>query len=80
MSTAVSSTSEASEKRYFELDDDASSKFWEVAIADTTVTVRYGRIGANGTTKPKDLGDPAKAAAHAAKLIEKKTSKGYVEK
>ena len=79
-SAAASTTTESSEKRYFELDDDTSSKFWEVAIADTTVTVRYGRIGASGTTRPKDLGDPAKAEAHAAKLIEQKTSKGYIEK
>ena len=43
------------------------------------VTVRYGRIGANGTTKTKAFPSEAAATAHYDKLVEEKTSKGYVE-
>lgn len=66
-------------KRYFELVDEKSSKFWEVDVAGTEVTVRYGRIGTNGTSKPKQFASEDAAAAHADKLIEQKTGKGYVE-
>ncbi len=65
--------------RYFELEDDKSSKFWEVAVDGTEVTVRYGRIGANGTTKVKEFDDGSKAQQHADKLIDQKTGKGYEE-
>ena len=66
------------ETRYFELENDKSSKFWEVTVTGIEVTVRYGRIGANGTSKVKGLKDEAAAQAHADKLIEQKTNKGYV--
>src|SRR5580704_4484960 len=38
---------------YFELRDRSSSKFWEVTIADKTVTTRYGKIGSDGQSTPK---------------------------
>ena len=66
--------------RYFELVDDKSSKFWEISLDDSTVTVRYGRIGTQGTTKPKELDSPEKAQKHYDKLVEQKTGKGYEEK
>jgi len=65
--------------RYFEFSDGKSNKFWEVAVDDCDVTVRYGRIGANGQTKTKSFADASKAVAHAEKLIGEKTGKGYVE-
>jgi len=67
-------------KRYFEYQDDKSSKFWEITMSGNDVTVRFGRIGANGQTQTKTFGDPAAAQKHADKLIEEKTEKGYVEK
>jgi len=67
-------------KRYFEFADDKSSKFWEIDVAGTNVTVRYGRIGAAGQTQTKSFADEAAARAHAAKLIGEKTDKGYAEK
>ena len=76
---AAKSDSSAAGKRYFELVNDKSSKFWEVSVADSTVTVRYGRIGTDGTTKPKDFATPEAATAHADKLIDQKTAKGYAE-
>jgi len=66
--------------RYFELSDGKSNKFWEVSVAACDVAVRYGRIGADGTTKTKQLADADAAKAHAEKLIAQKTGKGYVEK
>ena len=36
--------------RRFEL----ATKFWEVGVAKSRVTVRFGRIGASGETKLKD--------------------------
>jgi DNA ligase 1 len=43
------------------------------------VTVRYGRIGADGTRKVKTFADAADAQRDADKLIVEKTGKGYVE-
>jgi predicted DNA-binding WGR domain protein len=65
--------------RYFELSDGKSHKFWEIRVEGTSHTVRYGRIGTNGTTKTKDFADAAAATADAAKLIEQKVKKGYEE-
>jgi DNA ligase-1 len=67
-------------KRHFEFVVGKSSKFWEIAVEGTSVTVRFGRIGTNGQTQTKTFGDAAAAGAHAEKLIGEKTEKGYVEK
>ena len=67
-------------KRYFEFVDENSAKFWEISSDDKTVTVRFGRIGANGQTQTKTLADADAAAKHAEKLIKEKTAKGYREK
>jgi predicted DNA-binding WGR domain protein len=67
-------------KRYFELEDDKSSKFWEVAVDGKEVTVRFGRIGAKGQTQVKTFDTPAVAKARAEKLIREKTAKGYEER
>ena len=66
-------------KRYFEYTDDKSSKFWEISIAGTSVTVRYGKIGVTGQTQTKTFPDAAGAQKHHDKLIEEKTEKGYEE-
>lgn len=56
-----------------------SAKFWEIAVDDCTVTARYDRIGTNGTAKPKDFSSSAAANAHAEKLIQQKSAKGYAQ-
>lgn len=73
--------------RYFEfVGEDAernvanSAKFWEVTVDGTSVTVRFGKIGANGQTTVKTLSSTEAAQAEAAKLIAAKVKKGYVEK
>jgi DNA ligase-1 len=68
-----------SAKRHFEFTDDKSNKFWEICTSGSSVTVRYGRIGAGGQTQTKVFADESAAQAHAAKLIGEKTEKGYVE-
>lgn len=65
--------------RYFEYHDDKSHKYWEITIAGTDVTVRYGRIGTPGQTQAKSFPDIAAATKHLDKLIAEKTSKGYEE-
>ena len=65
--------------RYFELVDDKSAKFWEINHDGLSVTVRYGRIGSDGQTKVKEFADEDKATAHAKKLVDQKTGKGYEE-
>jgi DNA ligase len=69
----------ASASRRFELIEGKSSKFWEISVTGSEVTVRYGRIGTNGQTNTKTFADAAAAAQHAAKLIAEKTDKGYCE-
>jgi len=66
-------------KRTFEYKNDKSSKFWEVKQTGSTVTVRYGKTGANGQCQEKVFGDTAVASKYVVKLISEKTSKGYVE-
>lgn len=78
--SAVASSRSATtpgDKQYFELVDGKSAKFWEIVRSGTEVTVRYGRIGADGTSKLKDLVTEDAAVAHVEKLIGQKTAKGY---
>jgi DNA ligase-1 len=79
-STTTTHSEVAMDKRYFEYTDDKSAKFWEIVVNDKEVSVRFGRIGANGQTQTKTFGDAAAAQKHADKLIEEKTEKGYEEK
>ena len=65
--------------RYFEFSDGMSHKFWEIRVEGTEVTVHYGRIGAAGRSLTKSFSDSDHAEDHAKKLIDQKTSKGYVE-
>jgi DNA ligase 1 len=65
--------------RRFELTEGKSHKFWEISIAGTEVTVRYGRIGSEGQTNVKSFADDAAAMRHADKLVEEKIGKGYQE-
>lgn len=66
-------------ERYFEYKDNKSSKFWEICVQGSDVTVRFGKIGGTGQTQSKSFNDPALAYAHAEKLIIGKAKKGYHE-
>jgi len=72
-------TSGTAQARRFEFVEGKSSKFWEIAVSDTEVTVRYGRISSTGQAQTKTFADAATATWHAEQLIEEKTEKGYRE-
>ena len=65
--------------KHFELVEGTSRKFWEIAVAGTVLTTRWGRIGTTGTSKQLAFASPAAAAAEHDKLVREKTRKGYVE-
>ena len=65
--------------RRFELIEGTSSKFWEVDLAGSSVTVRFGRIGTQGQSQTKGFSDPTSAKKEHDKLVKEKTGKGYVE-
>ncbi len=66
--------------RSFEFIGGGSRKFWEISIADNSLTVRFGRIGTAGQTQTRSYADAAKARREADTLIAEKLKKGYVEK
>lgn len=61
------------DKKYYEMDE----KFWEITMNDDSFTVRFGKIGANGTVQTKSFANAAAAEKEAAKLIRQKEGKGY---
>jgi DNA ligase-1 len=69
----------SSGSRRFEFTEGKSSKFWEVSINDTDVTVRFGRIGTNGQTQTKNFPSADAARNHADKLVNEKLEKGYIQ-
>ncbi|MBB1261550.1 WGR domain-containing protein [Streptomyces alkaliterrae] len=64
---------------YLELSQDGGGahKFYEVTVAGTVVTIRYGRIGAAGQTSTSTFPTAEKARAAAAKKVGEKVRKGY---
>ncbi len=65
--------------RLFEFVEGTSSKFWEISLAGSDVTTRWGRIGTDGQSKTKPFGSPERARTEYDKLVAEKTGKGYVE-
>lgn len=65
--------------RRFENTEDGSAKFWEVEVRGAVLRVRFGKLGSEGRPSEKTLASAAAAEAEAAKLIQEKTKKGYVE-
>lgn len=80
VSLPTASTSTPGKPRYFEYTDAKSSKFWEVVQKGCDMTTRWGKIGATGQSKTKTFASEEAAAKQVAKLIEEKTSEGYVER
>ncbi|MFE5769871.1 WGR domain-containing protein [Streptomyces sp. NPDC056485] len=69
----------ARETTYLELSQDGGGahKFYEVIVDGTAVSVRYGRIGADGQSQSSSFPTAEKARAAAAKKIGEKVRKGY---
>ncbi|MGZ5505951.1 MAG: WGR domain-containing protein [Limisphaerales bacterium] len=80
--TAPPTGSEASATltRYLEFVSGSSQKFWEISVAGSSFTVRFGKIGTNGQTQTKTFGNDAMAKEQANRLVAEKFKKGYVEK
>jgi predicted DNA-binding WGR domain protein/very-short-patch-repair endonuclease len=64
---------------YFTYQDGKSSKFWELTIGDHEYTVRYGRIGSKGQCRTKSFDSHEETHHAAAKAMQGKMQKGYVE-
>jgi len=62
---------------HLEFEEGTSSKFWRARLEGKTLYVNYGKIGTNGQTQVKDLGDASAAAAEYDKLVREKRKKGY---
>ncbi|WP_336515048.1 AAA domain-containing protein [Pollutibacter soli] len=54
-----------------------SSKFWEVAVDQQKLVVRFGKIGTRGQTQIKTFEDEDRAVKEKEKMIREKLSKGY---
>lgn len=65
--------------RRWEFVGGGSAKFWEAEAEGAVVTVRYGRVGAEGRTQMKDLESAEAAQRYLAKVIAEKERKGYQE-
>lgn len=68
----------ARETTYLELsqDDGAAHKFYEVTVDGTAVSVRYGRIGADGQLQSSSFPTADKARAAAAKRSGRRSARG----
>jgi predicted DNA-binding WGR domain protein len=66
-------------KRYFEVKDAKSNKFWEVSLQGSEQVVRFGRIGIQGQEKKKNYGSVEEAEKETTALIAEKLAKGYQE-
>lgn len=66
-------------KHYLELSEEqgSSHKFYEVIVENTSVTIRYGRIGDNGQTQVSSFNSEDEAIKFANKKVNEKSKKGY---
>lgn len=65
--------------RSFEYRAGNARKFWEISLAGASLTVRFGRIGAQGQTQSKSFPDESAARRELDQLIAEKLKKGYRE-
>ncbi|MCL2716249.1 MAG: DUF4132 domain-containing protein [Alphaproteobacteria bacterium] len=61
----------------YELAEGGASKFWEVSVEGTRLTVCFGRIGTDGQTKVRDFASGDAATSEKNRLVREKTGKGY---
>lgn len=54
-----------------------SHKFWEITLAGSSFTTRYGRIGTKGQSNTKRFGSDLEARAAHDSIIREKLNKGY---
>jgi predicted DNA-binding WGR domain protein len=56
-----------------------SNKFWEAAVDNQKLIIRFGRIGTKGQTQIKNFPNKEAAEAEKEKLVQEKLAKGYLE-
>lgn len=64
---------------YLEFHEGTSSKFWQIEVAESNLTVTFGKIGTNGQSQIKTFESPEAAQKEAEKLAATKRKKGYVD-
>jgi predicted DNA-binding WGR domain protein len=62
--------------RRLEFSDGTSRKFWEIGVAGSAYTVRFGRLGTEGQLKTKTFESPGAARAACAKVVSEELAKG----
>lgn len=58
--------------------DEKSNKFWEAALDENKLVVRFGRIGTRGQIQFKTFSTAEEALVEKEKLVKEKVNKGYV--
>jgi uncharacterized protein (TIGR02996 family) len=61
----------------YEVADGRTRTFWEITLAGTTLTVRWGRIGSRGQSRVEQFTSNDDARREYDKLVRQKTRKGY---
>lgn len=61
----------------YEYSEGTSNKFWEIELAGSKYTAKWGKIGGSISMSTKECGDPASAKKQYDKLIAEKVKKGY---
>jgi uncharacterized protein (TIGR02996 family) len=62
----------------YEFKEEGSSKFWEIDLAGTAFTTRWGRIGTQGQQKTQTFSSAVEARKQHDALVQEKERKGYV--
>ncbi len=65
--------------KYLELNDEKSSKFWQIQTHDISFSTTYGKIGTDGKSTTKTFDSKEKCLKEAEKLVNQKLKKGYVD-
>jgi uncharacterized protein (TIGR02996 family) len=66
--------------RRFEYADDKSYKFWTITLSAEVLTMRFGRIGSEGTERVVAMESVEAAKREYLKRIQQKTNSGYQER
>lgn len=61
----------------FEFTEGSSRKFWEATLENSSLLVKWGRLGTTGQQKTHAFATPAEARAELEVLVSEKTKKGY---
>ncbi len=66
-------------QRRFERTRKGTRRFWQIVRSGATVSVQYGAVGSDGTSKDSALGSERKAASEYRRRVRKKLAEGWEE-